>query len=76
MTPGWQTDRGEVFVTLGEPDQALDMGGVLPGVRWEYTHPHLSLVFKDVSGGMGMYRLTADSRIYFEHATEWVRRTK
>ncbi len=76
VTPGWQTDRGEVFVTLGEPDEALDMGGVLPGVRWEYTHPHLSLVFKDVSGGLGMYRLTTDSRVDFEHATEWVRRTK
>ncbi len=76
MMPGWQTDRGEVLVTLGEPDQTFDMGGVLPGLRWEYTRPHLSLVFKDVSGGMGMYRLTTDSRIDFEHATEWVRRTK
>ena len=73
--PGWQTDRGEVFVTLGEPDHTFETGGTFPTVRWEYTHPHLMLVFRDASGGLGQYRLTPESRIDFEHAVDWVRRT-
>ena len=75
-TPGWQTDRGEVFITLGQPDEAFDIAGVAPGVRWEYTHPHLSLVFKDETGGFGLYRLTRESRTDFENALHLVRRTK
>ncbi len=73
--PGWQTDRGEVFVTLGDPDHTFETGGTFPTVRWEYTHPHLMLVFRDASGGLGQYRLTPESRIDFDHAVEWVRRT-
>jgi len=74
-TPGWQTDRGEVFITLGQPDEAFDIAGVAPGVRWEYTHPHLSLVFKDETGGFGLYRLTRESRTDFENALHLMRRT-
>lgn len=75
-TPGWQTDRGEVYVTLGQPDQTFDVAGTAPGVRWEYTHPHLTLVFRDETGGLGQYRLTPESRTDFENALHLVRRTK
>ena len=64
--PGWRTDRGEVFVSLGEPDQSYEVPGRnASGIRWEYTLLHLTLSFEDPEG-TGQYHLTLQSRIDYE----------
>jgi GWxTD domain-containing protein len=73
--PGWLTDRGEVFISLGEPDQTSELAGrISPGLRWEYTRHHLTLYFDDVSG-LGQYHLSPESRTDFQNALNRVRRT-
>lgn len=70
---GWKTDRGEVYITLGEPDQAFEVPGKnAPGLRWEYSSYHTTLSFQD-SDGVGRYVLTVDSRADYEHALAQVR---
>lgn len=76
-TPGWLTDRGAVYVTLGPPDD------VLPGLRtegsagsqvWVYDRApafELRLVFVDTSAN-GTFRLTAESRRAFQGAVQTV----
>ncbi|MEO5798845.1 MAG: GWxTD domain-containing protein [Gemmatimonadales bacterium] len=65
--PGWRTDRGEVFVSLGEPDEVLDQGLQQQGryVRWTYNDLRLAMVFQDVTG-FGRFRLTPSSRSDFD----------
>ena len=71
--PGWKTDRGEVYITLGEPDQAFEVPGkVAPGIRWEYSSFHVTLAFQD-NQGLGQYRLTVESRADYERALAQVR---
>mgnify|MGYP001547154838 CR=1 FL=1 len=68
-TPGWLTDRGKVYVTLGEPDQAgQQMGATSSRGRaeiWVYTQYNLRLVFTS-QGGTGQLRLTPSSASDFE----------
>lgn len=75
--PGWQTERGEVFVSLGEPDGITDASGqVANGVRfiqWEYMSLRLLLVFQDETG-FGEYRLTPLSRSEYQRVLARVRR--
>jgi GWxTD domain-containing protein len=75
--PGWMSDRGRVFVVLGEPDQILE-----PQVQdfqrnrqqlWEYRQQGLQLVFFDQTG-TGRWRLTQTSEVRFE--TEFRRRLR
>jgi GWxTD domain-containing protein len=67
-TLGWKTDRGEVYITLGEPDQAFEIPGkVAPGIRWEYSSFHVTLSFQD-DQGLGQYHLTEHSRADYERA--------
>lgn len=66
---GWLTDRGEVFITLGEPDAVLDAGSDIPGrgrrvIRWRYAAHRLALDFVDETG-FGRFRLTPASRADF-----------
>lgn len=72
-TPGWLTDRGKVYVTLGEPDQAgLQMGTSSARSRgeiWVYTQYNLRLVFTS-QGAVGRYRLTASSEADFERVVK------
>jgi len=71
--PGWRTDRGEVYVNLGEPDQSYEVPGrKAPGVRWEFTSLHLTLSFADPEG-TGQYYLTQQSRVDYERALGQVR---
>lgn len=65
--PGWRTDRGEVFISLGDPDEVLDQGLQQQGryIRWTYNDLRLALVFQDVTG-FGRFRLTPPSRSDFE----------
>lgn len=76
-SPGWMTDRGRVFITLGEPDVLLEP----PGANfqrgrqqvWEYQALNLQLVFYDQTG-TGRWRLTQSSETRFEQ--EYRRRLK
>lgn len=65
--PGWRTDRGEVFIALGDPDEVLDQAPVPQGryVRWAYNDMRLTLIFQDVTG-FGRFRLTMQSRSDFD----------
>lgn len=63
--PGWQTDRGMVYVSLGDPDQLYDQQGGELQQRgrwqvWEYTRHQTRLVFIDQSG-FGRWRLNPQS---------------
>ena len=73
--PGWRTDRGEVYVTFGPPDEQFDSSPTQQGrfVRWGYFDLRLSLVFQDITG-FGRYRLTPDSRAEFERVKSRVQR--
>lgn len=64
---GWRTDRGEVFIALGDPDEALDQTQQQQGrfVRWAYNDLRLVLYFQDVTG-FGRFRLTPQSRADFD----------
>jgi len=76
--PGWLTDRGEVFITLGEPDDVFDFtsdvsrAGVR-GVRWTYNGFRLTLFFQD-NTGFGRLRLTPLSRAEYQRVVAQQRR--
>jgi GWxTD domain-containing protein len=69
--PGWLTDRGKVYVTLGEPDQAgQPMGASGSTARsrseiWAYTQYNLRLIFVN-QGSVGHLRLSPSSQSDFE----------
>lgn len=78
--PGWMTDRGEVFITLGEPDEILDMSSGLDrsgvrAIRWTYTQLRLVLYFQDQTG-FGRFRLTPTSRAEYQRVLGRVRRSR
>jgi GWxTD domain-containing protein len=69
-TPGWLTDRGKVFVTLGEPDQSGQQIGSGNTARsrgevWLYTQYNLRLIFMN-QNGVGRLRLSASSQSDFD----------
>jgi len=75
---GWLTDRGEVYVTLGEPDDVFDFStdasrAGVRGIRWTYNSLRLTLFFQD-QNGFGRFRLTPLSRAEFQRAAAQVRR--
>ena len=69
--PGWLTDRGKVYITLGEPDQAgvpLGTSGSPGRARaeiWAYTQYNLRLIFMN-QGGVGHLKLSPSSQADFE----------
>ena len=65
--PGWRTERGEVYIRLGEPDNVFDTNGLTQTrvIRWTYQSVRLTLYFRDDSG-FNRYRLTPESRSEFE----------
>lgn len=68
--PGWLTDRGRVFITLGDPDQIYDQGQNDLSQRgrvqiWEYAQYRAQLVFIDQSG-FGRFRMTTTSELEFQ----------
>lgn len=78
--PGWQTERGEVFITLGEPDEMLDLSSGIDrsGVRvlrWTYASERLVLYFQDQTG-FSRYRLTPQSRAEFQRVMMRVRQAR
>ena len=73
--PGWRTERGEVFIVLGPPDEITEAN---PGpqsriIRWTYTNFRLVVFFVDESG-FGRYRLTSQSRAEYERLRTRLRR--
>jgi GWxTD domain-containing protein len=76
--PGWLTDRGEVFITLGEPDDVFDFSSDVSrsgvrGVRWTFNQLRLTLFFQDQTG-FGRFRLTPTSRAEYQRVLARVRR--
>ncbi|MEK7380200.1 MAG: GWxTD domain-containing protein, partial [Gemmatimonadota bacterium] len=63
---GWRTDRGEVFITLGEPDRIIESspGAQVPYEEWLYASYQTSLVFEGQLG-FSRLRLTPASRAEF-----------
>ncbi|HXE58388.1 MAG TPA: GWxTD domain-containing protein [Gemmatimonadales bacterium] len=72
---GWRTDRGEVYITLGDPDETFDASATSQGrvIRWSYTNERLTLFFHDETG-FGRFRLTPNSRSEFERVVGRLRR--
>lgn len=73
---GWLSDRGKVYVSLGEPDQVLEQttnvpfssGSISQRGRvqyWEYGQYRLRFLFYDESG-TGRWRLTPASEADFQ----------
>jgi GWxTD domain-containing protein len=64
-TPGWLTDRGEVLITIGEPDQVYDPRPDIQGrgrvITWTYNQYRLQVYFVD-DAGFGRFRLDPRSR--------------
>jgi GWxTD domain-containing protein len=76
---GWLTDRGEVFITLGDPDDVLDMSSGMDRtgvrtIRWTYTDLRLTLFFLDQ--GFGRFQLTPTSRAEYQRVLARVRRSQ
>jgi GWxTD domain-containing protein len=67
--PGWRTDRGEVYVTLGEPDQIYENppGSDQRIVQWSYAYYRVVLTFTGPLG-FSRLRLTTSSRADFARA--------
>jgi len=67
--PGWMSDRGKVFIVLGDPDQILEpsFSDFQRGRQqlWEYRDRGLQLVFYDETG-TGRWRMTQTSEVRFE----------
>jgi GWxTD domain-containing protein len=74
--PGWRTDRGEVYINLGAPDEVVEN---TPGttanriLRWTYITLRLELFFRDESG-FGRLRLLPSSRAEYERTLARLRR--
>ena len=66
--PGWLTDRGEVYINLGEPSDIRENRGDATGrgrsIVWSYQDFRLTLLFYDDSG-FGRLRLEPQSRSEF-----------
>jgi GWxTD domain-containing protein len=75
--PGWLTDRGMVYITLGEPDRVLEQGVTDLSQRgrtmvWEYLQYRLQLIFVDQTG-FGRWKLTLGSEADFNDVARRVR---
>ena len=75
--PGWLTERGEVFITLGEPDDMTDLSSGIDRngtrlLRWTYTAQRLVVYFQDQTG-FNQYRLTPGSRADYQRVLARVR---
>jgi GWxTD domain-containing protein len=73
---GWLTERGEVFISLGEPSEVLDRRPDTSSrgrfIVWTYLDYRLTLNFIDDTG-FGHYRLDPRSRAEFQRVANRVR---
>jgi GWxTD domain-containing protein len=72
---GWRTDRGEVYITLGDPDQVYETPPANDRrlIRWIYNEYRAVLDFEGTLG-FSRVRLTANSRSEFARARSLVSR--
>ena len=74
---GWLTDRGEVFIVLGEPSEIVDRRQDTIGrgryIVWNYYDTRLTLTFIDDTG-FGRLRLDPRSRAEFQRVRNQVQR--
>jgi GWxTD domain-containing protein len=75
--PGWQTDRGMVFISIGEPDQSYAQGSLQGSARgreqvWVYHQYNAQLTFEDVKG-FGRYTLARRSEAQFRALMKRIR---
>lgn len=72
---GWRTDRGEVYITLGEPDQSFETppSSDRRFVRWVYNEYRAVIDFEGQLGFARM-RLTPQSRAEFARAKSQIMR--
>jgi len=73
--PGWRTDRGEVLMNLGPPDESVEStpGTASRIIRWTYIEYRLEVYFQDETG-FGRLRLTPGSRAEYERILARVQR--
>lgn len=82
--PGWNTDRGEVYIVLGAPDNALerfvgntaDVTGKPNAEEWEYYNVpggRLTLMFLDRTG-FGRFELIPSSAASYRNVAERIKR--
>jgi GWxTD domain-containing protein len=76
--PGWLSDRGMVYSTLGEPDRIVEPPAGEDSSReraqlWEYRQHRLRLVFIEREGAQ-RWRLTPSSEAEFQAVAARVRR--
>lgn len=75
--PGWLTDRGEVYVTLGEPDRvdrSDELGGNGGTIRWTYLFGGETVMLYFVNDRSPQrFRLTFSSRAEYERVLARVR---
>ncbi len=75
--PGWRTERGEVYIALGEPETISDLANQVGAgprlIEWEYMSLRVTLVFEDDTG-FGEFRLTPLSRSEFQRVVARIRR--
>ena len=78
-TAGWLTERGEVYIILGAPDQVIDPRPDFRGrgrvIEWTYDQLNLALYFVD-DAGFGRLRLDPESRSEFERIRNRLRRSQ
>jgi GWxTD domain-containing protein len=76
---GWLTDRGEVFVVLGPPEDVIDPHPDYRGrgriIEWIYNQLNLVLYFVD-DAGFGRLRLDPASRAEFDRVVNRLRRAR
>ena len=67
--PGWRTDRGEVFITLGDPDQVLETppSADRRQVQWIYSAYRAAILFEGTIG-FSRLRMTPNSHSEFSRA--------
>lgn len=80
--PGWQSDRGRVFVQLGDPDREMihppRISGQRTLIEWAYEEslPFPVQLFFEAGTGYGAYNLTSGSRQVLGEAVRRLRRTR
>lgn len=74
--PGWLTERGEVLISIGEPDDVIDRRPDMQGrdrvIYWVYNDHQVTLAFVDNSG-FGRFRLDPRSRAEFHRILNRIR---
>lgn len=76
--PGWLTDRGQVYITLGEPDRDERYDDIRTGrtvIRWTYYYAGETVLLYFVNDlSASTFRLTFSSRVEYQRLLNRVRR--